>query len=165
MNAYQLSRSVALALCVGFAILLSAVSNGSFAGNSQTPPTEPLTVFSGANEHRFTVEVASTDTQRAKGLMFREEMAAEHGMLFIFDGEFERHFWMKNTPLPLDIIFISSQGTIVSIAADTTPYSEKVIPSGAPAKFVLELNAGTAAKLGIKPGDEVVAGSMGLNDT
>jgi len=123
-------------------------------------PTENLTVQSGENQHRFTVEVAATDRQRARGLMFREEMAADHGMLFIFEGEGDRYFWMKNTPLPLDIVFIGAEGTIVSIAADTTPYSEAVIPSAGPARFVLEVNAGLSAKLGIEAGDTVSSPSM-----
>lgn len=122
--------------------------------------TEALEVASNGAVHRFTVEVSETDRQRAKGLMFRESMAADHGMLFIFEGEGERYFWMKNTPLPLDIIYISRAGAIVSIAADTTPYSEKVIPSNGAAKYVLELNAGTAQKLGISAGDTVSSPSM-----
>lgn len=122
--------------------------------------TETLEIASDGTVNQFTVEVAETDRQRAKGLMFRETMAADHGMLFIFEGEGERYFWMKNTPLPLDIIYISRAGAIVSIAADTTPYSEKVIPSNGAAKYVLELNAGTAQKLGISAGDTVSSPSM-----
>lgn len=133
-----------------------------FAQSSQTLPSEPLKVISAQKTHLFTAEVAATDRQRSQGLMFREEMAADHGMLFVFNRESEQFFWMKNTPLPLDILFISSAGRIVSIAANTTPFSEKVIPSGKPARFVLELNAGTAANLGIAVGDEVSSKSMGL---
>ncbi|WP_420415073.1 DUF192 domain-containing protein [Roseibium sp.] len=133
-----------------------------FAQSSQNLPSEALKVVSADKTHIFTAEIAATDRQRAQGLMHREEMALDHGMLFVFEREAEQFFWMKNTPLPLDIIFISSAGRIVSIAADTTPYSEKVIPSGVPARFVLELNAGTAAKLGIAVGDQVKSQSMGL---
>ncbi|PVB63605.1 DUF192 domain-containing protein [Labrenzia sp. 011] len=122
--------------------------------------TESLVVRSGDREHNFEVEVAETDRQRAKGLMFREEMPADKGMLFVFAAEGDRYFWMKNTPLPLDIIYINAAGRIVSIAADTTPFSEDVIPSAGPAKFVLELNAGTSARLGIDPGDMVSSPSM-----
>ncbi|MFC6656249.1 DUF192 domain-containing protein [Roseibium salinum] len=117
-------------------------------------------IRSAEQEHRFVAEIAATSEQRARGLMFREEMAADHGMLFIFEGESNRSFWMKNTPLPLDIIYIDAAGRIVSIAADTTPFSEAVIPSGAPARFVLELNAGTAEKIGIERGDQVSSPSM-----
>lgn len=123
-------------------------------------PTETLMILSGETQHRFTVEVAARDTERARGLMFREHMAQDTGMLFIFEEEGERYFWMKNTPLPLDIIFISEAGRIVSIAADTTPFSEATIPSGKPARFVLELNAGATAELGIEAGDTVSSPSM-----
>ncbi len=141
-------------------LVLAVIQVSVSAQTSQTLKTEPLKIQSGDTILNFTVEVAATEAERAMGLMYREEMAADHGMLFIFEGESERFFWMKNTPLPLDIIYISSAGEIVSIAADTTPFSEKVIPSGAPAEFVLELNAGTAEKLGIHVGARVLSKSM-----
>ena len=106
------------------------------------------------------MEVAATDEQKAKGLMFRERMALNQGMLFLFQAAGERYFWMKNTPLSLDIIFIGDTGEIISIAEGTTPFSETVIPSQGPAQYVLELLAGTSRRLGIKPGDKVVADSI-----
>ncbi|WP_297586674.1 DUF192 domain-containing protein [Roseibium sp.] len=121
---------------------------------------EDLTIQTADGELTFVVEVAANDIERARGLMFREEMAENQGMLFIFESEGERFFWMKNTPLPLDIIYISTAGKIVSIAEDTTPFSEAVIPSGKPARFVLELNAGTSQKLAIAIGDHVTSPSM-----
>ncbi|MEP3047394.1 MAG: DUF192 domain-containing protein [Roseibium sp.] len=134
-----------------------------FANNkSQQLRTEPLEVVSAKTTHEFVAEIAATYRERAKGLMFREEMPDNHGMLFIFETESDRYFWMKNTPLPLDILYIDAMGRIVSIAANTVPFSEKVIPSGAPARFVLELNAGTAKKLGISAGDQVSSESMSL---
>lgn len=102
------------------------------------------------------MELALTPEQRAQGLMFREELAPDAGMLFLFDRESPRAFWMKNTYLPLDLLFLDSGGTIVSIARDTTPLSETPIPSQVPAAAVLELNAGTAARLDIAPGDTVI---------
>lgn len=150
-----------LARAIVFLVSLTVFAPAVFAQNApQALRTENLVIRSGEKEHRFVAEIAETVRERSLGLMFREEMAADRGMLFIFDGEGERYFWMKNTPLPLDIIYIGSSGTIVSIAADTVPYSEKSIPSGAPAQFVLELNAGTAAKLGISVGDTVSSPSM-----
>ncbi len=142
-------------------ILVTGLSAGAVAqDDGKRLRTEPLTVESAAKTHEFTVEVAVTAPERSRGLMFREEMAADHGMLFIFEQEGDRYFWMKNTPLPLDIIYIDAAGRIVSIAADTTPFSEQTIPSGAPAKYVLELNAGTSAESGIKVGDTVSSTSM-----
>ena len=125
-------------------------------------PEAELVIASGEKQHRFTAEIAADDRERAIGLMFREEMAEDRGMLFLFDGESDRHFWMKNTPLPLDIIFIAADGTIVSIAENTTPFSESVIPSNGPSKFVFEVNAGVTEKLGIAAGDRVMSPAMGM---
>jgi uncharacterized membrane protein (UPF0127 family) len=113
-------------------------------------------IEAGSGEHRFTIEVADTPDERARGLMFRESMAADAGMLFDYGSDQTGvAFWMKNTPLPLDMIFIRADGTITQVAADTTPFSLEPIASREPVRFVLEVNAGTAAKLGIKPGDRL----------
>ncbi|MET1415374.1 DUF192 domain-containing protein [Roseibium sp. HPY-6] len=155
----KVSRAAAPLIVLVFVV--AGFAFPAFAQDAQPQlPQEELNVQSGETAHRFQVEIAATDRQRSRGLMFREEMAADHGMLFIFESEGDRYFWMKNTPLPLDIIYIAANGAIVSIAADTTPFSEKTIPSGAPAQYVLELNAGTAAKLGIDVGDKVSSPSM-----
>ena len=104
---------------------------------------------------RIEAEYARSPAERERGLMERTEMAADHGMLFRFD-DFRRHcLWMKNTPLPLDMIFIDADGVIARIAEDTTPFSETIIPSVAPVRYVLELNGGTAAQRGIAAGDKV----------
>ena len=101
------------------------------------------------------VEMETTPEQRQAGLMFRTEMAPDHGMLFDFGREDDLAFWMKNTPLSLDIIFIRADGSIANIQRKTTPFSTKSLPSDGPARAALELNAGTARALGIKPGDKV----------
>jgi len=106
--------------------------------------------------HAFSVEIADDPVERARGLMFRETMPRDHGMLFDFAQEGERSFWMKNTPLPLDIVFIGADGTVVSIARGTTPFSTDPIPSDGPARFVLEVNAGVADAIGLQPGDRLV---------
>jgi uncharacterized membrane protein (UPF0127 family) len=95
------------------------------------------------------------DEGRSRGLMFRRSMPADHGMLFDFEQVAPVAMWMKNTYLSLDMLFIRPDGTIARIAADTEPQSTRVIPSGEPVLAVLELNAGTAARLGIKAGDWV----------
>jgi uncharacterized membrane protein (UPF0127 family) len=117
--------------------------------------TEPLGIVAKNGRHAFQVEVMRTDAQRAKGLMYRRSMAADHGMLFDFERPAPATMWMKNTYLSLDMVFIRSDGSIARIAPDTEPLSTKVIPSGEPVLAVLELNAGTAAKLGIRAGDRV----------
>lgn len=104
---------------------------------------------------RVSVEIADTHEKRALGLMYRRELPELHGMLFFFPRQEPQSFWMKNTPLPLDIIFIDSSLTIVSIAQNTTPFSEKMIPSGKPAQFVLEVNGGFCQRHGIVAGSRV----------
>jgi uncharacterized membrane protein (UPF0127 family) len=99
--------------------------------------------------------MALTPEEQAKGLMFRKSVPEGQGMLFDFKQERELTFWMKNTYVSLDIIFIRADGSILRIAANATPLSEKMIPSGGPARAVLEVVAGTARKLGIAPGDHV----------
>lgn len=102
-----------------------------------------------------TVEVVDTPDSRAHGLMYRRDLGADAGMLFIFPTEVEQHFWMKNTPLPLDMIFIGSDRHIVGIVADAKPFSTNPLSVGAPSQYVLEVNAGYCAKHGIGAGDAV----------
>ncbi|MGH6717852.1 MAG: DUF192 domain-containing protein [Alphaproteobacteria bacterium] len=106
-------------------------------------------------DHAFEVEVATTPEQRARGLMFRDDLGSGAGMLFVFEGVREVSFWMKDTRIPLDLLFIDAGGTIVRIAAEATPYSLAPIPSRAPVKAVLEIAGGRAAELGIAVGDRV----------
>lgn len=105
---------------------------------------------------RYVVEVADDDAERARGLMFRDEMAADHGMLFVHEREEPQSYWMKNTHIPLDILYFDSTAKLVSQQRDVPPCSLgdrcPPYPSAAPARFVLELNAGEAARLGLKDG-------------
>ena len=103
----------------------------------------------------FAVELAVTDEERAKGLMFRKEVPEGYGMLFDFKKEQQVTMWMKNTLVSLDMLFILDNGRIARIAENTTPESEKIISSGAPVRAVLEVVGGTARKLGIAAGDKV----------
>jgi len=109
--------------------------------------------------HRFTVELATTPKEQALGLMFRESMAEDHGMLFLFPSAITRRFWMKNTRIPLDIFYFDENRKLVSVAENTPPCRVEKCPSyssAGPAKYVLELNAGKAGELGVEPGDELV---------
>jgi hypothetical protein len=117
---------------------------------------EPLTIATDGDATLFTVEIADTDMSRERGLMFRQRLPEGHGMLFDFGQPRPVSMWMKNTYIPLDMIFMSRNGTVTHIAADTEPLSERTISSGPPAFAVLEVNAGVAAKIGLKPGDRVV---------
>jgi uncharacterized membrane protein (UPF0127 family) len=105
--------------------------------------------------HVFTVEMAKTDAERQKGLMFRKELPEGRGMLFDFKPDQPVSMWMRNTYIPLDMLFINGDGTIRRIAENTEPLSEKTISSGGPVRGVLEVIGGTAKKLGIKAGDKV----------
>ncbi len=108
------------------------------------------------NQERFSVELADTQDKRALGLMFRDSMPDDHGMLFVFPGETRRSFWMKNTRIPLDIFYFDNNLALVSVAENTPPCRTPecpTYPSDGPARYVLELNAGKAAELGAKPGD------------
>ncbi len=116
---------------------------------------QPLVIKTTGKEYLFKVEVAATQTERAVGLMWREKLAANHGMLFIYEKKQHITMWMHNTALSLDMIFISSDGTIDSIVSNTTPFSKKLIKSNAPVNAVLELPAGTVMNLGIATGDLV----------
>jgi len=114
-----------------------------------------LTIRSSNGTHRFTVEVARTPDEQATGLMNRQSLAPDAGMIFPFDQPQILTFWMKNTLIPLDMIFIRADGTIARIAANTTPQSLEPVSSGEPVAAVLELRGGRSAELGIRQGDRV----------
>jgi uncharacterized membrane protein (UPF0127 family) len=115
----------------------------------------PLSITTASGTHRFNVEYADTPDRRAVGLMHRPSMAADAGMLFDFKTDAPVSMWMRNTRIPLDMLFIARDGRIVNIAERTVPFSETTIASKGPVRAVLELNGGTSARLGIKPGDRV----------
>ena len=114
----------------------------------------PLIVTSANGAHRFRVEVAATGAEQQKGLMFRTAMGSDEGMIFPNDVPQNRSFWMKNTVIPLDIIYIGPEHRVLNIA-DGVPYSTEPLPSAGPVINVLEVNGGRAFELGIKPGDAV----------
>jgi len=116
---------------------------------------EKLQIVTSSGIHDFSVEVMRTPSELEHGLMFRRFLPRDRGMLFDFKTEKPVMMWMKNTYLPLDMVFISKAGRVVGIAENAEPFSEKIIPSGAPAYGVLEINAGVAAEIGLKAGDEI----------
>jgi uncharacterized membrane protein (UPF0127 family) len=105
---------------------------------------------------RFTVELAVTRAQQERGLMFRKSLAPDHGMLFPYNPPQRAAFWMKNTLIPLDILYIAPDGRVLSIARNAVPHDETPIPSGGVIRAVLEIPGGRAAQLGILPGDRVL---------
>lgn len=115
----------------------------------------PLTIRSGKATHRFRVEVARSAEEQARGLMFRESLAPDYGMIFPMNPPRPASFWMKNTVIPLDIIFVRADGTVARIAPETVPYSLEPIESGEPVAAVLEIAGGRAAQLGLAENDKV----------
>ena len=114
----------------------------------------PLTINSANGKHRFTVEVARTPEEQAQGLMFRKSVPPDRGMIFPYDPPVQVSFWMKNTLVPLDMVFIGPDGKIGRIAANTTPMSLDPVASIDPVSAVLEIAGGRAAELGIPEGDK-----------
>lgn len=115
----------------------------------------PILVHAGSSVLRFDVEISDTAQERSQGLMFRETLAPNEGMLFLYPAAKPVSFWMKNTPLPLDMIFIGDDGRIVHVAAMARPFDETPVSSGLPAWAVLEIPGGSAGQLGIRVGDHV----------
>ncbi len=153
---------VFLGLCVsalaGLAIAPALAPTAYAQGPQAAQPVGPLDALEIATKTGVVVlevEVARTDKQRETGLMFRKEMPERQGMLFDFKQDQPVYMWMKNTYIPLDMLFIRADGTIARIEAMTTPFSERTISSGEPVRAVLELNGGAARRLGIAPGDRV----------
>ncbi len=156
-------RPVLLAsLLLGWAVVLLVMSgalvSGTFAQSSNNVAFEhaELTIESGGKRIPFKVEIADTDERRALGLMYRTTLAADAGMLFDFRRDEDVAMWMRNTRIPLDMLFIDRTGRIVNIAERAVPFSEATISSAAPVRAVLEVNGGTAARLGLRPGDRVI---------
>ncbi len=118
-------------------------------------PVIPLTVATPKGKHTFRVEVAQSDAEQAKGLMFRTQLGPDEGMIFPREPIDIPSFWMKNTPLPLDIIFIGTDRRVLNVAANTTPYALTPVGAVGMASAVLEIPGGRAAELGIAPGAQV----------
>jgi len=146
------ARAAVFALVV-IGALLTAVSEGG-----ATMRRETLTLVTAAGERQIVIEVAETSEEKAKGLMFRTSLPDTQGMLFPYSPPQEITMWMKNTYIPLDMVFIRADGIVHRIEARTEPFSEKTIASNGNVAAVLELAGGAAQRLGLKPGDKVVHG-------
>ena len=119
-------------------------------------PRVAVTLVTASGQHRYRAELAATPEQQAAGLMFRTTMARGDAMIFPFVPARPASFWMENTVLPLDLVFVGADHRVLNIAADAVPYSRALIPSAGPAAAVIELNAGEAARIGLKPGDRAL---------
>ena len=167
----RLNNLLGAGLSFGLILLAAGCSPHAAAGGSAVPAVSgaaaaaihpvsglaviPLSITASGKVHRFRVEIARSDAEQEKGLMFRTAMGADEGMIFPMQPPRRAAFWMRNTVIPLDIIFIGSDHRILDIAANAVPYDETPLPSAGAAAGVLELNGGRAAALGIGPGDRV----------
>jgi uncharacterized protein len=137
-------------------LLLAALPAAIVRAQLQSFPTASLAIVTASGTRKFTVEVATTPAQQEQGLMFRQHLAPDAGMIFDFGTPQTTSFWMKNTWIPLDMLFVAATGRIINIHERAVPRSLEPIASAGPVRAVIELNGGTAARLGIKPGDHVV---------
>lgn len=152
-----MSKTYIFIAAAALAFSLSAQAADTAPPANPTLPMQTIVIDSDHGPAKFLVEVAADSATQERGLMFRKTMAPNAGMLFDFRQLVMTTFWMKNTILPLDMLFIRPDGSISSIAANTTPYSTQPIPSAEPVRAVLEINGGRAAQLGIEPGERVHA--------
>lgn len=143
----RMMMSLAAALAVLVTLCVNPVA--------QAASVQSLEIATKSGVRVFSVEMATTEEEKTQGLMYRKELPDGKGMLFDFSPEQQISMWMKNTYIPLDMIFIRADGRILRIAENTEPLSTKIISSGGLAKGVLEVIAGTAQKYGIQPGDRV----------
>jgi uncharacterized protein len=146
-------RSALVAVLV---ILFGLAGGPALRAQLATFAKSELTIESASGKHRFSIEEAQTPQQMAQGLMFRRAMAADAGMLFEFDHPQIASFWMKNTLIPLDMLFIAADGSVADFHERAVPLSLEGINSDRPVQAVLELNGGTVSRLGLKRGDHVV---------
>lgn len=137
------------------AALVAALALAAATACTSPPRGPAVTIHTAGGDVDVAVELALTEAEQARGLMWRSELPDGTGMLFVFDDEEERAFWMRNTPIPLDILYITADATIASIAAETRPYSEQSIPSRGPCRYVLEVPGGWAQRHGVRSGDRL----------
>lgn len=155
-----MARKAASLVVALAAMLAAAFASAACAGDEGAEPmaTANLVIATqGGDSHAFVVEIAATPAQRARGLMHRSELDPYAGMLFDFGRDQRVSMWMKNTLIPLDMLFVARDGRIVKVAERTTPLSIATISSEIPVRAVVELAGGTAERLGVAPGDRIVA--------
>jgi uncharacterized membrane protein (UPF0127 family) len=150
----MMSRRIGRRVMFGAPLMLAAAGARGQQADVQFKRSS-LVVVSSGRETKFEIDLATNDAERSRGLMFRKQLGALEGMLFDFYQEMQVSFWMKNTLIPLDMVFIAADGTVKHVHANAVPHSIESIHSLYPVRAVLEINGGSAALLGIKPGDTV----------
>lgn len=140
---------------IAMAVLLAAAPLAACSDEGK------LVLHSATGDYNFNVEVVDTPESRAQGLMYRQELADDAGMLFDFKGEQPVSFWMRNTFIPLDMIFVDAKGVVKNIHVNARPHDPTGIPSDGPVQFVLEIPGGRSVEIGLKPGDTMEHGRVG----
>lgn len=153
MTPPPIARRALLSMMASALIYLFRPADGT---DLQKFSSSELTILSASGPHRFKVELAETPAQMTQGLMFRTSLPPDAGMLFDYKEPTAATMWMRNTLIPLDMLFVDAQGRIVNIHQRAVPESLDLIAAAAPVRAVIELNGGTASRLGIRPGDQVV---------
>lgn len=148
------ATSTVVALSAATYISIQSPVAANAQGQTLTTDSKPLVAETATGEKSFTIELADDPDERSTGLMFRKDMADDHGMLFVFEQTQPVSFWMKNTPMPLDLVFIGQDGKVRAVRKGE-PFSEAAISPGDPVRFVLELKAGTPGMAGIAEGTEL----------
>lgn len=158
----QLMTASAIATRSVFRVLFAAlIALVAFAAPASSAALDTLTFETASGPRAFQVEFAETEEQREVGLMYRRTLPPDHGMLFDFGAPTEVSMWMQNTYVSLDMVFVGADGRVTRVEADAEPLSTRIIPSGGPVKYVVELLAGTAKRIGLKPGDKVIHPRIG----
>lgn len=158
LSAFRLAHWSSVAASAAILLVLTALDVR--AVDFETSPT-PLVIETEKGPVQFTIELATTSEERSQGLMNREQMADDHGMLFDFGVTRPVMMWMKNTILPLDMVFLSDDGEVLGVAADAVPFSEDIIASPGAVRYVLEINGGLASRKNIDAGDRASHPSIG----
>jgi uncharacterized membrane protein (UPF0127 family) len=164
MKPYQAQlkrRLLASAFVVAGVLLIVIIGRAGSRPARVQFQTAPLTIeTAGGERFSFTAEIAFSPAQLHRGLMYRSRLAPDHGMLFAFDNLQTIRMWMKNTFIPLDMLFLDASGVIININTNTVPFSQHIIASRAPARYAVELAGGTVSRLGITDGDRVDSPAM-----
>lgn len=150
------TRRAIVSIVVGLGLVLLGGLGPGGSSIAQKAKLESVTIVTNSGRHVFMVEVMRKPDELARGLMFRRTMGKDRGMLFDFGEVRPVAMWMRNTYIPLDMVFIDPRGLVVNVAENTEPLSEETIPSAGPVLSVLEVNAGTARRIGLKRGDLVM---------
>ena len=154
MNIRNGLQSMVAAARLALALLLLGITAACSADNVGV-------LHTAKGDFKFSIELATTEAEREKGLMFRTELAPDAGMLFVYEGEQQVSFWMQNTLIPLDMVFIAADGTVKTVHVNARPLDTTPIPSEVPVRFVLEIAGGRADEIGLKAGDKFENSAVG----